>query len=380
MFSFEFTSQRMRSWGIAALMAGALLASPAAWAQSALQAQSVTVGAQNADPTSEVPLQMSGSGAASAPNSAVSASPGYHILPANTEAGRRAALNGTVAGMGPSSAQALAKVKPLAGLASPGFFPADMSDFGGTRIGSGSSEDIYYNCGSSDESCWGDPEGFLFNLSNSKFIHVVDQYIGLKTNKRYPLSSTFVFENGGPTNLTATDVENAVHTAALLDGVGPGHIFHLFLPQGFTVCAQNNVCYSPNNPSTFVFCAYHSSVSRFSDTGTLLYTVEPFQDVTGCVLAPPNPNSPMIDSTNSALSHELFELITDPFPGSDPAWIAIKSSPEQGNEIGDICHGPGDGFGEIIAPSYFLTNGHSRIPYQTQLEYSNLRHGCVVTP
>jgi len=246
-------------------------------------------------------------------------------------------------------------------------------------IGSGSSEDIYYNCPNNDESCWGDPEGFLFNLSNSKFIHVTDQYVGLKANKRYPLSSTFVFETNGPTSLTSSDVENAVHLAAQIPQVGPGHIFHLFLPQGVDVCANANVCYSPDNPSTFVLCAYHSSVT-FNDTGTLFYTVEPFQDVPGCVLAPPNPNSAMIDSTNSALSHELFELITDPFPGSNPAWVALNSSPEEGNEIGDICHGPDDGFGEIIAPSYFLTNGHSRIAYQTQLEYSNARHGCVLTP
>ena len=104
-------------------------------------------------------------------------------MPANTEAARRAVLNGPV-GLGETPAAV--KAKPLAGLALPGFFPADMTNLGGVVIGSGSSEDIYYNCPNNDESCWGDPEGFLFNLSNSKFIHVTDQYVGLKANKRYP--------------------------------------------------------------------------------------------------------------------------------------------------------------------------------------------------
>ncbi len=93
----------------------------------------------------------------------------------------------------------------------------------------------------------------------------------------------------------------------------------------------------------------------------------------GCALQGPNPNGRVADSTNSVLSHELFETITDPFGG---AWIAENSLFEEGAEIGDICLPPGF-FGEFIAPPYVLVKGHF---YQTQLEYSNFRHACVVAP
>jgi hypothetical protein len=125
------------------------------------------------------------------------------------------------------------------------------------------------------------------------------------------------------------------------------------------------VCYSPDNPLTFAFCAYHSAMNIGGVD--VFYTVIPYEDVSGCMAPKPNPNSALIDSTNSPLSHELFETISDPFPGT--GWVADNSSVEAGNEIGDICVGPD--------LSYVLVKGHT---YQTQLEYSNARHGCVVAP
>jgi hypothetical protein len=303
-----------------------------------------------------------------ASQAAIPATPSYHILPAHTAAGRNALLTGS----GGHNAAVVAK--PLAMLPKPGFYPADVTYMDGPVMVQISSVNVYVNC--ADESCWGDPEGFQANLAISKFIHVVDQYVGKKTNNRYPLDLAATQHlTTSSTSLTSTDINNFVDEAAA--AVGSDHIFNIFLPEGTDVCLDTNVCYSPDNSANFVLCAYHS-YGTFTDLGpspvSIAYTVQPYQNVTGCMLAPPNPNSPLIDSTNSSLSHELFETISDPFLN---AWIADSSLPEQGNEIADICHGPGNDSQQTIAPEYVLVKGHT---YQTQLEYSNTRHGCVVGP
>ena len=310
----------------------------------------------------DVPFEVNG-------DTTLTGGPRFHIFPANTDAGRHAALNGPV---GPASARADLVAQPLFALPKPDFFPADLTNLsGGTKntLRSSSSVDIYYNC--ANQSCWGNPEGFLTDLNASRFIHVVDQYVGIRSNKRYPLAATMT-ATGSVTTLTTTDVENIVHQAALSEG--SGHIFHLFLPAGTDVCPASNDCYSPDNPATFTLCAYHSLSQDFSDTGALVYTVQPFENIPGCMLAPPNPNSALIDSTNSVLSHEMFEAISDPMIN---AWMAMNSLVEQGNEMADICQGPGNDMLQALVPIYELVRGHE---YQTQLEYSNFRHGCVLNP
>ena len=298
----------------------------------------------------------------------------YHIRRARTEAGRVAPLSGP-SGADTAKLGHAAKAVPAAGIARPGFFPADLDNFGGNVVQTAQSFNIYINCGQSD-SCWGNPTQFLNDVGASKFIHVVDQYVGARGNNRYILSPKFFFVNVNVSLLTIDDVTNLVHQAAqFTNGGGLNRIFHLFIPQGIDVCSDANqtTCYSPDNPSTFSFCAFHSNVS-FNDTGDILFTVEPFQDIDGCAAAPPNPNSQLIDSTNSVLSHELFETITDP---QGQTWFSEMSNPERGNEIGDICQGVFDQNGEEIIPSYVLVKGRN---YETQLEYSNKVHGCTNAP
>ena len=142
MFSYVFSRQRILLLGIAALIVTALLGNSAVRAQSG--------DPEVASASVEVPFQLSGDA------TSASDSLGYHILPANTEAGKHAPLNGPV---GQVKTQSAARVKPLAALAQPGFFPADLSYFGGLWVKSGSSANIYYNC--PNQSCWGNPEGFL---------------------------------------------------------------------------------------------------------------------------------------------------------------------------------------------------------------------------
>jgi hypothetical protein len=296
----------------------------------------------------------------------------YHVLPARTEAGRAAHRGGpgTVSAPSSTGASSLASTLP----SNPRFFPADLSYFGGNVVLSAESINIYIDCGTSD-SCWGSPTQFLGDLGASKFIHLLDQYVGSRAKNRYTLSSTFFFAqtNPGVTLLTLADVENTVHQAAQVGGAGLDHIYHLFLPQGIDVCMDASTCYSPDDVTTFVFCAFHSDVA-FNDTGDILYTVEPFQNVPGCAVAPPNPNGQLADSTNSVLSHEIFETITDP---QGDAWFAASSGPEKGNEVADVCQGVGDMNAQEIVPSYVLVAGKT---YQTQLEYSNKTHRCATKP
>ena len=298
----------------------------------------------------------------------------YHMLPARTEAGKRARRSGFTPAPPSPDSMFSPRSLPLAAASSPRFYPADLSYLGGNVVLSAQSLNIYINCGMSD-SCWGSPTQFLTDITTSRFIHLVDQYVGSHDRNRYTLSPSFFFAqtNPGVTLLTIDDVGNVVHQAAQTGGAGLDHIYHLFLPQGIDVCFDANDCYSPDDPQTFVFCAFHSDVA-FDDTGDVLFTVEPFQNVTGCAVAPPNPNGQLADSTNSVLSHELFETITDP---QGDAWVAESSSPEAGNEVGDICQGVADMNGAQIVPTYQLIAGKT---YQTQLEYSNKSHRCAMKP
>jgi hypothetical protein len=194
------------------------------------------------------------------------------------------------------------------------------------------------------------------------------------TSNRYtPNNKFFTLTATGHTFFSRADIDSVVHAAAKLDGGGYGRIYHIYLPKGTDTCADHadTMCYSPDVPSVFVFCAYHAS-DTFSDVGKVLFSVEPFQDIPGCAVALPSPNGQLADSTNSVLSHELFETITDP---DGTGWFTFASLPEAGNEIGDICHGIGNSAQEEIVPT-FLINGKR---YEVQLEYSNTYHACAST-
>lgn len=261
---------------------------------------------------------------------------------------------------------------------SPGFYPSDLDYFGGPVLTNMESNNIYVNtssCGSV-KTCWGNPRGFLLDLNESTFIRLTDQYTG--TSGNYGVGDSV----SAKVTATATSVGNQitqdqivalVHDAASQIGTGYGHEYHVFLPAGIDTCFPGNqVCYSPNNPSTFAFCAYHGYVD-FSDIGHVLLSVEPFQNVPGCAAAPPNPNGALADSTNSVLSHELIETITDP---DLDAWIADNSLIAAGAEIGDLCEPTGNANSQFL-DSYVSLNGHR---YEMQLEYSNTYHACAGAP
>jgi hypothetical protein len=254
-------------------------------------------------------------------------------------------------------------------------YPGDLTFQGGTVVDSAESHAIYLlpNGKCPISQCWGNPEGFLRDLAESRFIHLVDQYIGLRASERYTLGDRAKISYTPPTvPFTDADVQTFVHAVASAAGEnGYGHIFHVFLPPGQDECFDSTftVCYSPDNVNTFAFCAYHGSVD-FPDIGHVLYSVEPFQDVPGCRVRPGTPNGQLVDSTNDVLSHELFETITDP---DGTGWWNSTGLGMLGQEIGDECV-------FVIAsfdsdPFIYKIDDHS---YATQPEYSNAVHGCAV--
>jgi hypothetical protein len=269
-----------------------------------------------------------------------------------------------------SAAQAEAGAQfAVPSVSSPGFYPADLSNPShGKTLQVVQSNNVYVNCAA---SCWGNaantPATFLGKLAGSNFIHVTDEYVGATASNRYTVGTATSINATLPAKLTPTNILQLVHTAAKAHGSGYDHVYHIFLRSGVDVCTSTNVCYSPNNSATFVFCAYHGSAD-FKDLGHVLYSVEPFQNVAGCAVSQPSPNGALIDSTASTLSHELIETITDP---DGDAWIAQSSLIEYGAEIGDICENP---FGKNGA---FLISGKS---YAIQSEYSNKYHACSTTP
>jgi hypothetical protein len=269
-------------------------------------------------------------------------------------------------------------------------FPGDVSDFfGGAVVPFAESHPIFLlpnnNAACTANACWGDPNTFLTDYADSGLAHVTDQYVGESVGDRYTLGNKFKLPytpTPSTAPLTDADIRAIVHFAALSSGqTGYAHIFHVFLPPGQDECFTKaaTTCYSPDVPASFAFCAYHSSVT-FKDIGHVLYSVEPFQNVPGCQVRTGTPNGQLIDSTNSTLSHELTETITDP-DGS--GWFNLTDSGLSGEEIGDECDffvlvqvAPGllGAFGD---PTPFTVGKHV---FATQPEYSNADHACAMRP
>jgi hypothetical protein len=287
----------------------------------------------------------------------------YRIVPAATPAARKL----------PRTSLTNVKLASTSVLPKPGFYPADLSYHGGPVVPSAENNLVYFDCPSGPKACWGNPAAFLKDLNHSVFVHLADQYIGTTATLRYPVGDAVSINRTLQTNvLDQNDILSIIHAAAVKLSIQSGYsnIVHVFLPQGIDTCFDlTSICYSPDNLSSFFFCAYHGAV-WFNDIGHILFSVEPYQNVPGCQVATPTPNGDLVDSTASVLSHEFFETITDPDLN---AWWSEASLIEWGAEIGDICEPIVNGNGQFLDP-VFLVNGKD---YKLQLEYSNKFHACT---
>jgi len=255
----------------------------------------------------------------------------------------------------------------------PGFYPADLSNpQHEPTVITTSHHPIYVD---GEPRTWGDVGTFLTDLGKSDFIHVLDQYTGATSNNRYTLGTSFTAAYPIPANhtLLISDILSLVHAAAWVKGSGLGHLYHVFLPKGADMCLTATQCYSPDNPTLFVFCAFHGTATFTDSVGTVIFSVEPYQDVNGCSVPPAGTaNNQLIDSTDTVLSHEVFESLSD--PGLNAWWVQAFTF-ANGNEIGDLCTRAGQFKGHFYWDyGRVYLNGN---PYTIQPEYSNQVHGCT---
>lgn len=246
-------------------------------------------------------------------------------------------------------------------------YPADLTYYGGPLMKSAVEHNIYVNCKSGTEKCWGQPEEFFQSLTGSKLVKMLGQYTKAPT-------SNYTFGEGTPVQYQAfskiyydNDLFSIVHAVAKSVGAtGYSNEYHIFLPKGVDNCFDGTTeCYSPDIPSNWVFCAYHGEVT-FSDLGVVVFSVEPYQNVRGCTYRLPKGYNSLINSTDSTLLHETFESITDPDPNSfgTLGWYNIPYN----QEVADLC----DAF------PMKQTIGSLKLYVQTL--YSNKYHGCANGP
>ncbi|MBV9055905.1 MAG: hypothetical protein JO078_09330 [Candidatus Eremiobacteraeota bacterium] len=244
-------------------------------------------------------------------------------------------------------------------------YPADLVYKKGPVMKVAASFNIYVNCPSHGESCWGDPEGFQKNLTGSNFAALLTQYT--KSPPRdYTLGGSFSAKYHTYTRLFyQNDLLVVLHAALVKNGKKAGYtnMYHIFLPKGTDTCFdRTRACYSPDHPRTNVFCAYHESVSFKDVPQPVIASVEPYQKVGFCASRASSGASALTNSTASTLAHEMFESITDPGPAF--GWFNFTF----GSEIGDLCQ---------TLQWKFGVNG---TVYSIQPMYSNHYHACANGP
>jgi hypothetical protein len=243
--------------------------------------------------------------------------------------------------------------------------PYDLTYNGGPVVTHSAEWNVYINCPSAP-SCWSTgkltPAVFMRDFDRSSMIQIANQYLHEDAFGRFrqvnELATSFTFAVDTTDNTptaTGNDIVSILVGAVNFTGqVGYTNEYHLFFPQGTNVCTGPTNCYSPSNPSTFVFCAFHGSID-LGPNAHVLFSVEPYQATPGCQLPQ---QTRVIDATASTLSHEFTETITDP---DGDAWFNDLT----GNEISDLCF-------TFRNPEQV----NSRM-YVIQEEYSNTVHACT---
>ncbi|HZU60238.1 MAG TPA: PKD domain-containing protein [Solirubrobacteraceae bacterium] len=143
---------------------------------------------------------------------------------------------------------------------------------------------------------------------------------------------------------------------------GANDVYFLLTPRGLASCMSTTSCSDAGPPNGY--CAYHG----VTNDATLLYAVVPYNAVPGhCQSWEPRPNHSAADPALSVISHELAEMITDPY---QTAWYA-----NSGSEIGDIClasYGRSIGGSGQSRYNENINGGH----YYLQEEWSNADSAC----
>ena len=244
-------------------------------------------------------------------------------------------------------------------------YPADLVRKKGPVMKAEAAFNIYVNCKSGGESCWGDPEGFQRNLTGSTFAALLTQYTKTPPSG-FTFGGAFSVKYHTYTKLFYGNVLLAVLHAALVKNgklAGYANMYHIFLPKGTDTCFdRSRACYSPDHPHTNNFCAYHESVAFADIPETVIVSVEPYQDVGFCASRASSGASALTNSTSSTLAHETFEAVTDPGPAF--AWFNFTFD----SEAADLCE------------TFQWKISVSGTQYSLQPMYSNAYHACAAGP
>lgn len=145
-------------------------------------------------------------------------------------------------------------------------------------------------------------------------------------------NDTYAYSNYSPNHPTwITDYNLTSELKRVGIGAGDSHDAQLnvFLPNGEQVCTDNNG--TPVNcfPGAGG-CGYHGSFQG-NDGNTYAYSVIPFGAQNGCSVGGTYPNRVDTDTALTVLSHESFEVMTDP-GANNTGWFG-----QTGDEIADKC-------------------------------------------
>jgi hypothetical protein len=244
-------------------------------------------------------------------------------------------------------------------------YPADLVRKHGPIMKAAAALNIYVNCTTGGESCWGDPEGFQKRLTGSTFAALLKQYTS-SSPKGYTFGGAFSVKYNTYTKIFYdNDLLTVLHAALIKNGKRAGYstMYHIFLPKGTDTCFDlTRSCYSPDHNATNAFCAYHESVAFKDVPDTVIVSVEPYQKIGFCQSRASSGASSLTNSTASTLAHETFEAITDPGPAF--AWFNFTF----GSEIGDLCQ------------TFQWKISVSGTVYSLQPMYSNHYHACADGP
>jgi hypothetical protein len=249
-------------------------------------------------------------------------------------------------------------------------YPADLQYYGGKVL---KSARIYNAFVDSSSSAFGSPNTFEEHLSYSSMMHLTDQYVGTNGGNRYDWAGNRTLSYPAYATLGDNDIAAIVHAVARAIGPNAGvrNIYNIFLPKGLNYCGTGafvpaGECNASSTSPNPYFCAFHAAVV-YSDVGEVLFTLQPYQDPLYCAVnardpSAVTPNGVQNDSTYSTLSHETFETITDPEPGT--GWYDANA-PAVSGEVADLC--------AYLAEDVNLDGKM----YYIQREYSNAVHGCT---
>jgi uncharacterized repeat protein (TIGR01451 family) len=213
---------------------------------------------------------------------------------------------------------------------------------------------------------------FINDMSGTEFFGLMSQYSDSNGAIQNNISvggttvSTNALPHAGTTAdpLTFQNIVDEAHRANVAHGwtEDDNHMTIVFTGSGIQSC-KGSAC-TPGG-----YCAYHNYATATGASNPTVFAFMPQGDSLGdCSMGGPFPNKQSQDIEISAMSHEIFEAVTDPHLNG--TWTDTNGG---SGEIGDKCAYNPAPRNDAGADMYL--NGR---PYAVQQEWSNAVHTCAM--